>query len=81
MRDEDDRIGIGGEVFLEPVPRVEIEVVRRLVEQEQSRPAEQKLRQRDAHLPAARERFDWLLEIVGENPRPRSTVVIFRSML
>ncbi len=52
VRDEDDGVRVIGEVFLEPVARVEIEVVRGFVEQEQTRAAEQQLRERDAHLPS-----------------------------
>ena len=48
---------IFAEVFLEPVPRFEVEMVRRLVEEEQRGPAEQEFGERDAHLPAARERL------------------------
>ena len=67
VRDEDDRVRVAGQVGLEPVARVEIEVVGRLVEQQQVGPAEQQLRQREAHLPAARERVGRLLERrVGE---------------
>ena len=64
VRDEDHRVRVGREVFLEPVARVEIEMVGRLVEQEQPGPAEQQLGQRDAHLPAARERLGRLGEVV-----------------
>ena len=55
--------GYASRILLEPVARVEIEVVRRLVEQQQRRPAEQQLGQRDAHLPAARERLGRLVEV------------------
>jgi hypothetical protein len=41
------------QVFLEPIARLEIEMVGRLVEQQEIRLAEQQLRERDAHLPAA----------------------------
>ena len=59
--------GICREILLEPVPRFEIEMVRRLVEQQQRRPAEQQLRQRKPHLPPARQRIGRLLErLVGE---------------
>ena len=57
VRDEDDRVRIGAEILLEPVARLEIEVVGRLVEQQQVRTAEQQLGERDAHLPAAGERL------------------------
>ena len=63
VRDEDDRVRVGDEVLLEPVARVEIEVVGRLVEQQQVRLAEQQLRERDAHLPAAGERLGRPLEV------------------
>ncbi len=52
VRDENHGEGIRAEIFLEPVARLEIEMVRRLVEQQEVRPAEQQLRQRDPHLPA-----------------------------
>ncbi len=53
MGDEDDGVRVVGEIFLQPVARLEIEMVRRFVEEQQARTSEQKLRQRDAHLPAA----------------------------
>ena len=80
--DEDDGVRVVGEVLLEPVPRLEVEMVRRLVEQEQAGPAEQELGERDAHLPAAREGLGRLLHVVlRRSPRPRNTVWIFRSTL
>ena len=57
VRDEDDRVRVLGQVAFEPVARVEIEVVGRLVEQQQAGLLQQQLRQRDAHLPAAGERL------------------------
>ena len=69
MRDEDDGVRVVGEIFLEPVARLEVEMVRRLVEQQQARPAEQELGERDAHLPAARERFGRLLHVVLREPQ------------
>ena len=65
VRDENDRVGIGAEIFLEPVAGLEIEVVGRLVEQQQVRPSEQQLGERDSHLPAAGERF----AAAGRRPR------------
>ena len=53
--DEDVAEGIGLEVVLEPVARFEIEMVGRLVQQEQVRLGEQQFRQRNTHLPAAGE--------------------------
>ena len=63
VADQDDRVRIRVQVRFEPVARLEIEVVRRLVEQEQVRLAEQQLGQRDAHLPSAGERFGRPLEV------------------
>ena len=65
VRDEDHRVRIGDEILLEPVARVEIEMVRRLVEQQQRRAPEQQLRERDPHLPAAGERLGRLREVVA----------------
>ena len=45
-------------------------MVRRLVEQQQSGAREQQLRQRDAHLPAARERLARLVEVVWRESQP-----------
>ena len=55
--------GYAVQVLLEPVARLEIEMVGRLVEQQQVRLAEQQLGQREAHLPAAGERVGRPLEI------------------
>ena len=63
VRDENHRVGIRDQELFEPVARVEVEVVRRLVEQQERRAAEEQLGQRDAHLPAARERLDRLVEV------------------
>ena len=63
VRDEDDRVGVGVEILLEPVARLEIEVVGRLVEQQQVGLAQQQLGQRDAHLPAAGEGLGRPLEV------------------
>ena len=57
VRDEDDGVRIGMEIFLEPVACLEIEVIGRLVEQQQVWTSEQQLCEGDSHLPAARERF------------------------
>ncbi len=53
--DKDVAEGISAEIVLEPVAGFEIEVVGRLVEQQQVRLGQQQLGQRDAHLPAAAE--------------------------
>ena len=67
VRHEDDCVRVRREIFLEPVARLEVEMVGRLVEQQQRRPAEQQLREREPHLPSARQRIGRLLErLVGE---------------
>jgi hypothetical protein len=45
-------------------------VVRRLVEEQQPRPPQQQPRERDAHLPAARERLRRLLEVFVRESQP-----------
>ena len=65
VRDEHHRAGVVGQVLLEPVARRQVEVVRRLVHQQQVRPRQQQLGERDAHLPAARELLRPAL-VVGE---------------
>ncbi len=90
VRDQDDRVRVGRQVFLEPVARVEIEVVGRLVEQQQAGPPEQQLGQRDAHLPAARERLGGLAEVVlaeaeaaqhGRDPQVDAVAVVAAELL
>ncbi len=70
VRDEDDGVRVAGEVFFEPVARFQIEVVRRLVEQQQSGAPEQQLGERDPHLPPAGERLARLGEIVRREAQP-----------
>ena len=55
VADHEDRRRIGFEEILQPQHRFEIEVVRRLVEQQQIGLREQQRGERDAHPPAARE--------------------------
>ena len=64
VRDEDHRVRIGTEILLEPVACFEIEVIRRLVEEQQVGAAEQQLGQRDAHLPSAGERLARTIGVV-----------------
>lgn len=54
MRGDDEDVVVGGEVRLEPDDGAEIEMVRRLVEQEQMRLDEQCARKRDTHTPSSR---------------------------
>ena len=58
MRDGDDRARVLGEVPLEPRDGLGVEVIRRLVEEQQVRLLEQDLAQRDAALFAARDLRD-----------------------
>src|SRR6266576_6037290 len=55
VRDQNERVWIFGEIFFQPVARFEIEMVRRLIQQQQVRLLQQQLGKRDAHLPSARE--------------------------
>ncbi len=67
VRNQDQRAGVAVEPFLEPDDGVEVEVVGRLVEQQQVRAAHQRPRQIEAHAPAAGELGDRALEVfVGE---------------
>ena len=63
MGDQHHREGVSGQVALQPVPGRQIEVVGRLIEQQQIRPLQQQPRQGDAHLPAAGEMFAGLVPI------------------
>ena len=53
VRDDDQRPVVADQELAQPVDRVEVEVVGRLVEEQRVRAAEQRLRQQDAHLLAA----------------------------
>ena len=64
VRHEDHRVRVLDQELLQPVPRLEVEVVRRLVEEQQPRPGEQELGERDAHLPAAREVLGRAVEVL-----------------
>ena len=59
---------IGVQVGLEPVARVEIEMIGRFVEEQERRASEQQLGERDAHLPAAGECLAWLREVALREP-------------
>ena len=60
---EHEGVRIVGEIVLEPVAGLEVEMVRGLVEQQNVRPLEDQLGEGDAHLPAAGERVGGLLEV------------------
>ena len=53
VRDEYHGVRIGSEVCLEPVARVEIEMIGRFVEQQEVWLAKEQLRQCQPHLPAS----------------------------
>ena len=53
MRDDDERALVALEELAQPVDRVEVQVVRRLVQQQRLRLAEERLRQQHAHFLAA----------------------------
>ena len=53
VRDDDQRAVVADEEVLQPVDRIEVEVVGRLVQQQRRRVAEQRLREQHAHLLAA----------------------------
>ncbi len=64
MRSYDQRALEAAEELLEPDDRLDVEVVRRLVEEERVGPDEEDARERDAHLPAARELADVVVDHV-----------------
>ncbi len=67
MRHHDERPGVGGEELLEPGARLQVEVVRRLVQQEDVGTPEQHLGQRGPHLPAAGQLAEVAVQVgVGE---------------
>src|SRR4030042_68363 len=55
VRNEDNRTWIVTKKLLQPIARLDIEVVRGLVQEEHGRAAEQEFGERHAHLPSARE--------------------------
>ena len=67
MRDDEDGAAAAAEPAREPRERGKIEVVRRLVEQQHVGAREHRARERELHLPAARERADRpALHLLGE---------------
>ena len=57
VRNQQIRERVIREIGFEPVAGFEIQVIRRLIQQQHVRLGQQQLRERDAHLPAAREMF------------------------
>ena len=67
MRDEDDAALVGDEVIFEPVARLDVEMVGRLVEHHELGRVEQQFGQRDAHPDAAGKFADVAAEVfLGE---------------
>jgi hypothetical protein len=71
VRDEQQRAAVLGEPPLEPHDRIEVEVVGRLVEQQQVGAAQQCTAEIEAHAPAPREGGDRALEVAGREPQSR----------
>ena len=63
VRDHDDAAGVRGEIILEPVARLDIEMVGRLVEHHEFGLIEQQLGERDAHPDAAGKFRDIAMQI------------------
>ena len=71
VRDQQQRAAVAREPALEPDHGVEVEVVGGFVEQQQVGPAHQRLRQVQAHAPAAREIGDGSFEVRRLEAEPR----------
>ena len=71
MRDQQQRAAVVREPALEPHHGVEVEMVGRLVEQQQVRAADQRAREVEAHAPAAREIRDRAVEVGRRRSRAR----------
>ena len=65
MRDKDDRVRVVREKVLEPVAGLEVEMVGGLVQQQEVRLRQQKLGERDPHLPTSAEVLRGQVELVG----------------
>jgi hypothetical protein len=70
MRNHDQRAGVAVQPVLEPDDRVEIEVIRRLVEQQQIGAAHQCLREVQPHAPAARKARDAFARLRERKAQP-----------
>ena len=64
MGDDDHRPVVGRQEFFEPLQRFEIEVVSRLVQQQEVGALQQKAPERHAHPPPARERGQRIVELL-----------------
>ena len=70
MRDDQDRAGVALQIFLEPEQRFEVEVIGRLVQQQQVRLLRQQPGQVRAHDPAAAHLARGPVEILSRKLRP-----------
>jgi hypothetical protein len=70
VADDQHRRPVAFEEILEPERRLEVEMVGRLVEQQQVRAGEEQGGQRDPHPPAAREAVERLRLLASSKPRP-----------
>ena len=85
MRDQDDAALVCFEVLFEPVARLDIEMVGRLVEHQEVGPLQQQFGQRDAHPDAAGELGDVAREILlakaqAEQHRRRAAVGVVKAV-
>ena len=69
MRDQHKCKRIISEVFFQPIPRFDIQVVGRLVKQQKIRFLKQQLRERNAHLPAPGKLFGHAVPVFGTKPQ------------
>ena len=78
MGNQNDREGIGLEVALQPVARLDVQVVGRLVEQQDVRFGEKQPGQGDPHLPAAGELAAFTLPVRGEKTQAAQDIAHLR---
>ena len=78
VRDQQHGAAVILQVILEPLDRLDVEMVRRLVEQEDRGTAQQQFRQLDTHAPAAREFARRASEIPAFEPEPQQRLFDIR---
>ena len=79
VRNDHDRAGIRREIFLKPQQRLEVEMVRRFVEQKQIRLLHEQPRQMRAHDPAAAQFARRRSKSFSRKPRPDKICFAFAS--
>ena len=80
VRHQHERVRIGAEVLLQPVAGFQVEMVGRLVQQQQIGLFQQQLGERDAHLPAAGKLLGALLPLALRKPEPGEHAPTWASM-